>query len=156
MEIVKNVMDKKFIKVDPNEDIVTVSKKMLKTDMGCALVYSKKSKKAHGIITERDIVRRVVAKGYDSQKVLVKEVMSSPVMSIAQDINVFYAGKMMKDKKFKRLPVAHKGKIIGILTDTGLSNYFTVKKKNIILKSSKSILDKSKNIISTLKDKKKK
>lgn len=152
METVRDVMSKKIIKVSPNDNIVAVSKKMLTTDTGCALVYDKN--KAAGIITERDVVRRVVAKGYDISKVAVKDVMSSPVISIEPNVNIFYAGKLMKDRGFKRLPVAEKGRIIGILTDTGLSTYFTVKKKDLILKSSNIILTKSKGIITTLKDKK--
>lgn len=145
-------MNKKVIKVKPSDNIVAVSKKMLTTDAGCTLVYDKN--KAVGIITERDVVRRVVAKGYDINKVLVKEVMSAPVISIEPNVNIFYAGKLMKDRGFKRLPVAEKGRVIGILTDTGLSTYFTVKKKDLILNRSKVILDSSKNIITTLKDKK--
>ena len=147
MEIVKNVMDKKFLKVKPTDDVVFVAKKMLKGDYGCALVYE--GKKAIGIITERDMVRRVVAKGCGL--VPVKTVMSGPIMSIEEDVNIFYAGKLMKDKGFKRLPVSKKGKIIGVLTDTGLTNYFTVKKKDEILKARDSFMRQRSGLMKKLK-----
>jgi CBS domain-containing protein len=144
-------MSKKIIKASPGESIVAVSKKMLKSDTGCVIVY--KDTKAVGIITERDVVRRVVAKGYDINKITVGDIMSTPVISIEPDVNIFYAGKLMKDKDFKRLPVAEHGKIIGVLTDGGLTGYFTVKKKDMIISSLKNIVNSSKGIIKTLKEK---
>ncbi|MFW6109625.1 MAG: CBS domain-containing protein, partial [archaeon] len=76
---------------------------------------------AVGIITEKDIVRRVVAKGlpYSTK---IADIMSSPVITIPVGKTGEDAMRLMHEKGVKRLPIVERGKIVGIITATDLVN----------------------------------
>jgi len=74
-----------------------------------------------GVITEHDILRRCIAKGYDADKVNVEEIMSSPLITIEPDKRAGEALEMMLQKNAGRLYVVERGKVIGRVTQTGLS-----------------------------------
>ena len=78
-----------------------------------------------GIITEKDFLDRVVAKGRSPLDIKVREVMSSPVVSVTPDLTVIEAGKVVEDRRVKRLPVIEKGKLVGIVTQTDLLRVLT-------------------------------
>jgi signal-transduction protein with cAMP-binding, CBS, and nucleotidyltransferase domain len=69
-----------------------------------------------GIITERDIVRRVVSAGKDPNKVTASEVMSKPVISVDPEMSIYNAALTMTKYKIRRLPVVRDTVLYGILT----------------------------------------
>jgi len=72
-----------------------------------------------GIVTERDIVSKVVSAGKDPVKTEVGSVMSSPIKAIGPEIGVDECARIMRDEQVKRLPVIdRKGKLIGIISET--------------------------------------
>jgi len=99
--------------------------------ISCLVVL--KSRIPAGIITERDIVYRLVTKNLDSTKVLVKEVMSSPLKTVNPEENVYYASRMMITNHIKKLPVVKNKKLVGIITQTDLTNFFADQRKDFIL-----------------------
>ena len=78
--------------------------------------------KVTGIITERDVLRKIVAKGVDPKTTSVKDIMTSPVITIGPEKSVEEANEIMTDKKIRRLPVESDGKVIGIVTLRDVSN----------------------------------
>lgn len=72
-----------------------------------------------GIVTEKDLVRKVLAQGKSASSVKVSEIMSHPVLTIDADSDVLEAAKMMSEKDVRRLPVVDggTGHLVGILTD---------------------------------------
>jgi CBS domain-containing protein len=74
-----------------------------------------------GVITDRDILRRCAAMGHYPDKVKVEEIMSSPIITIEPDARAGEALKTMTEKNVRRLYVVEGGKIIGRVTQTGLS-----------------------------------
>jgi CBS domain-containing protein len=79
-------------------------------------------KMIEGIITEADIVTRVVARGNDPDKVRVGDVMSQPVITIRFDAPLEYAVMVMMSNGIKKLPVlSNKDKVIGILSLTDVA-----------------------------------
>ena len=72
-----------------------------------------------GIITERDIIFRVVAQNRGPFKVTLKDIMSAPIITIDEDKSVEEAMAILNKYKINRLPVVHDSSIIGILT-TGI------------------------------------
>ncbi len=81
-----------------------------------------KERMIEGIITETDIVARVVARGQDPVKVKVSEIMSQPVITIRSDAPLEYAVRIMMSNGIKKLPVlSKKDKIIGILSLTDVA-----------------------------------
>lgn len=76
---------------------------------------------AVGIITEKDIVRRVVANEL-SYSTKIADIMSSPVITINVEKTGEEAMRLMREEEVKRLPVVERGKIVGIITATDLLN----------------------------------
>ncbi len=74
-----------------------------------------------GVVTEHDILRRCVAKGYNADKVKVEEIMSSPLVTIEPDRRAGEALEKMLQMNVGRLYVVEGGKVIGRVTQTGLS-----------------------------------
>jgi CBS domain-containing protein len=74
-----------------------------------------------GVVTDRDILIRCVARGRSPDRVNVEEVMSSPLITIESDKRAGEALHTMVEKHVRRLYVVDQGKIVGRVTQTGLS-----------------------------------
>jgi CBS domain-containing protein len=93
-------------------------RKMNKFFIGSILVVD--DNKLVGILTERDILRSIVEQGIDSSVVKVKDVMSSPVITVYPDTSIEDAAQLMANKQIKKLPVMDEGKLVGIVTSMDL------------------------------------
>ena len=70
-----------------------------------------------GIISERDVVTRVVAPGADPQRTFVSEVMTTPVQTVTEDISSIEALALMHEGRFRHLPVLDRGgRLLGMLS----------------------------------------
>ncbi|MBS3069046.1 CBS domain-containing protein [Candidatus Micrarchaeota archaeon] len=99
--------------------VLDAAKLLRKTQVGCVIVT--KNKKAVGILTERDIVYKVVAGGKDPEKVQLSSIMSKPLRVIKASETVENAAMAIKENKIKRLPVVDaKGSLVGIVTEGDL------------------------------------
>ena len=115
-------MNKKVIVIDANKSIKDAAKLMKKHNIGSVIVIEKD--RAKGIITERDIVRKVVAEGLDTS-VKCREIMSHPLVVITPDATIEAAAKIMRDSEVKKLPVIEKdGTLVGILTEDDIMRLF--------------------------------
>ncbi len=133
VDLVKDIMTSKVITCDIKDSVQDAAKKMRDNFISCLLVM--KNKSPVGIITERDIVYRLVSKNLESGKVKVKEVMSSPLKSVAPEENVYYASRLMISNHIKKLPVIKHGRLFGIITQTDLTNYFASQRKDFIFEN---------------------
>ena len=133
MEKIKDIMGKRSIAFNENSSVKDIAKKMGALDLGCAVIV--RGDKPIGIVTERDMVKRVVAKNLDLKKTKAKEIMTSPVETINPDANIYYVAKIMKEKGYKRYPVSKNGRFIGLVTQTDLINYFTEQRKKFVLRN---------------------
>ena len=133
MEKIRDIMIKKVITFKEDSSVKDIAEKMGKFDIGCAIIV--KGKKPIGIITERDMVKRIVAKRIDISKTKAKEIMTSPVETINPEANIYYVSKVMKEKKYKRYPVAKDGNLVGLVTQTDMINYFTEQRRKFVLSS---------------------
>ena len=97
------------------DNVITVSRLMVKYNIGCVIITDKAGKPT-GIITERDIVQRVAAKNILPSEVKVVDTMSKPVVSISPGTLINEAAKLMNSSKIRRLAVIDSGKLVGILT----------------------------------------
>jgi signal-transduction protein with cAMP-binding, CBS, and nucleotidyltransferase domain len=73
-----------------------------------------------GVVTERDVIRRCIAKGMDLKGAKVESIMSSPLITITPDAPLGEAMGLMAEKNVRRVYVVEKGKIVGRLTQTGV------------------------------------
>lgn len=76
-----------------------------------------------GIVTERDILMRVVAEGKNPSDVKVEEIMTKELITISPNKTLEEAADLMTEKKIKKLPVVYQGKLVGIVTATDLVSY---------------------------------
>src|SRR4030065_104310 len=113
---VKRVMARSLVTVDKQMTVQEVAKGMETKDVGSVLVMDKDSGEIAGIVTERDIVKKVVAKGVDGSSYLVKGIMSSPLLTIDSHKTIFEAGDYMDQKKVRHLAVTENGKVVGVIS----------------------------------------
>jgi len=69
-----------------------------------------------GILTERDILKQIVAEDKNSKETLVKEIMSSPLITIEPSATLEQAAHIMFEKKIKNLPVVLNNRLIGLVS----------------------------------------
>lgn len=120
---VKDVMSKTLVVVTPGKTVMDAARLMDLHDVGSVIIVERS--KAKGILTERDIVRRVVKDGRDPREVKVSEVMSSPLIVIDENDTVEEAAEVMKKAGVKRLPVVNKeGMLVGIISENDILKVF--------------------------------
>ena len=117
--IVKEAMKTNLVMVEPTTTVLEAAKRMKKNKIGNVLVVEKKQ--PVGILTESDILKKVVAEGKNASDVLVEEVMSTPVVVADPYISLEEAMKTMGKFNIRRLPVIENGELIGVITQKDIS-----------------------------------
>ncbi len=120
---VADIMHKGLITIPEHATVKEAAARMSENRVSALVAV--RDKMAKGIVTDRDIVVRVVASGKDQSLVLVKDIMSSPIVAIAPDVSINDAALMMVKHRIKKLPVVDKsGKLMGMLTYSDLINTY--------------------------------
>jgi len=112
MTSVKDIMTKKVISIDVENSVFEAAELMSSNQLGCLIIMD--GKVPVGIITERDIVRRVVAKKLSSDTKIL-EIMSKSLVTVDPDVSLKEAARLMSSNKIRRLPVLKQGKLVGIV-----------------------------------------
>ncbi|HKT22105.1 MAG TPA: CBS domain-containing protein [Nitrososphaerales archaeon] len=113
---VKDVMDKNVVTIDSGASVDDAVKMMIQNKVWSLVV--EKEGASEGVVTERDVIRRCVAKGLPTSKTAVGRIASSPLISVGPDSTLREAMDLMAAKDVRRLFVIDKGKIIGRVTQT--------------------------------------
>jgi signal-transduction protein with cAMP-binding, CBS, and nucleotidyltransferase domain len=103
-----------IITIDVNASVVDASKKMAETDRGSIVITS--GGETVGLLTERDILKRVVAKSMTPSTTKVKDVMTSSPVAIEKDRPLREAIDLLNRKGVRRMLLTDHGKIVGIFT----------------------------------------
>ena len=111
--LVKEAMKPNPVTVKPNTTVKEAAILMKKKGIGNCIIVDDKP---IGIITESDILKKVVAEDLKASDVLVKEIMKTPLIVINPYVNLVEAMKVMSKCTIRRLPVIEKGRLIGIIT----------------------------------------
>ena len=120
MARVKDVVKKGTVTVDINEKAANIAKVMVENEIAAVLVTHEE--KIVGIITERDLVRKVLASN-DSAEVPAGTCMSAPVISIDPDALLSEAARTMSRNKVRRLAVVKDGMLGGIITASDVARH---------------------------------
>jgi len=116
---VKEVMTTVVCTVRRNDSIHNLAKKLVEYGVGSAVVVE--NGKPVGIVTEKDLISKIVAKNKVPSKVLVEEIMSQPVITISPNTSLREAARIMMKKGIRRLPVVNNsGELVGIITDNDI------------------------------------
>jgi len=113
--LVKDVMSSPAITVLENAPANRVAELMDKHDVGCIIVTTKEEKPI-GVITERDLVLRVLAKNAKPDTLKAEEVMTSPLITIEPDATISETARRMSRLNIRRLGVVYKGRLVGIIS----------------------------------------
>jgi len=117
---VKGAMNPKVIVASKDISVKEAARLMAKFKIGSLVIVEEGEGNINGLITESDIVRKVVATGLDSSQTLVEQTMTKDVITVDEDIDLGEACRIMVDNKIKRLPVLEDGELVGILTTTDI------------------------------------
>jgi CBS domain-containing protein len=108
------------ITLQPESTVFQAVKTMVSRNIGSILVIEKGELK--GILTEKDVLSRVLAKELDIKTTKLKDVMSKPVITIEDKVDLVEASELMKKKNIRRLAVLNTdGKLVGIISSDDIA-----------------------------------
>ena len=132
MTRVSGIMSKNAILfTSPGATARSAAESMKQFQRGCLVVISRG--KLVGIITERDLVQRVLAARKNPDKTFVSQVMTKPVITVKPDIELSEAARIMVANRIRRLPVVDGSTVVGMLTVTDFARYLRVQSSGDML-----------------------
>ena len=123
MTMCKDVMTRNPVSARPEDTVASVARLMKENDIGpVPIVENQKSKRLVGIVTDRDLALKVVAEGRDPQTTLVKQVMTTTVITCHDDDDIETALDAMSTQQLRRIPVVDDGNmLLGIIAQADIA-----------------------------------
>lgn len=122
---VEEIMTQNVAKVQDTASVSDAVKIMAKSRISCVLCMEKD--RVSGIISERDMIKKILALKKDPSKVHVKEIMYSHVIDAHPSLSVFSAGRLMERMNIRRLVIMNDKQLLGVVTQTDI--FLAIKKK---------------------------
>jgi CBS domain-containing protein len=113
----------KFVTVDRDTDVRKAAQVMRDRNIGSLFIT--RDKDIIGILTDTDLVRRVVAVGADAAKTPVEQIMSAPILTIEENKTLLDANDMMAVHHLRHLGVTRNGKLVGMISVRDLVVFLT-------------------------------
>lgn len=117
-EHVKDIMTTGAISVDTSDPLSKAVKLMTEKNISCVMVVEKE--KLQGIITERDLVQRVLYEKKDVSKLKAKDIMTKNLTSISREATLEEGMRIIESMKVRRLPVVDENGLVGLITQTDI------------------------------------
>lgn len=114
----RKIMVENVFTAEPNDSIGQVAELMNKHEIGCVIIVD--NGKPVGVVTERDMIKRVICRSKGSEKEKVAQIMSRPLIEASPEMLAGNAAKLMLEKNIKKLPIVENGKLLGLVTLTDL------------------------------------
>jgi len=124
-------MVKDVITLQTDASAYDAVKLMNKNRIGCLVVLD--NGKIVGILTERDLLERVLEKGKNPKETRVSEIMTRQVIVGKPDMQLVEATRLMFENKVKKLPIVEKNRLAGLVTLTDIARATSVDKKTLEL-----------------------
>jgi len=140
----EDVMNTKVVILDENDTVKKAAEIM--AQLGVSSIIVTAEGKTKGILTERDIIKRIVAEGKNSSETKVKDIMSKPLVTIGPKTDLEEAARLMFEKKIKNLPVSRENRLIGLIN---LHDICRIQPE--ILRSLKQVRETPKNLQKVLR-----
>jgi CBS domain-containing protein len=124
MAKVKDFMAKGVLTIDKDKTVLEAAELMAQKGVGDIIVLD--GEIPRGIVTERDFVRRIIAKrkSFDTK---ISEIMTKPLITIGPEASLNVAARRMINNQIRRLPVMKKHKLIGIIVVSDFAKHLTKK-----------------------------
>ena len=113
----------KFVTVDRDTNVRKAAEIM--KDRGIGSVFVTRENKIIGILTDTDLVRRLVAAGLDSTQTTVEQIMSAPILTIDENKTLLDANDLMAREHVRHLGVSKDGKLVGMISVRDLVVFLT-------------------------------
>ena len=114
---VEDVMQKNVISIDTSLTVKDAAKMMTDSQVGCLVVTE--NNKPVGMLTERDLVRRIISEERSSSEPITK-IMSTPLIIAKPDYTLWELAQLMKTKHIHKIPVEKDDRLVGIITATDI------------------------------------
>ncbi|KON30163.1 hypothetical protein AC482_04550 [miscellaneous Crenarchaeota group-15 archaeon DG-45] len=114
-------MEKSFPKISEEASATDAAKAI--SDSGSGFLIVLEGGQPRGIITEGDLVGKVMARELDPAKITAGEIMSSPLITVDPDDDLLKASEVMQKNSVRRLPVVRDGIIYGVLTAQDIAQH---------------------------------
>ena len=121
---IKPVMIRKVVTFPKDASVVSMAKKMSEKQISCVVIIDK-AKKPLGVLTERDIITKIVSRNRKPDGLKAKDVMSKKLLTINEQTTIFYAAQLMGHHRIRRLPVVKDKKLVGLITETDVVKAMT-------------------------------
>ena len=118
---VQDVMVQKVITVEEDASLKEVVTLMNKHEIGCLVIC--KNQHPVGIITERDLLKKVLVNSPELAHIKVQQIMSTPVLTGRHDMEIQQAIDLMIEQKIKKVPITQNGKLVGLVTLTDILRF---------------------------------
>jgi CBS domain-containing protein len=119
----KDIMKHQVVTVDSAMSVRDTAKIM--DDAGIGWIVVIENNIAVGIVTERDFVKRVVSRGI-SLTTPIKQIMSSPLIVVNPEENIWEVAELMKQRRIHKVPVVHQNLLVGMVTATDLTRICSI------------------------------
>jgi CBS domain-containing protein len=114
----RKIMVQNVITAEPNDSVGHVAELMNKHEIGCVIIVD--NGKPVGVVTERDMIKRVICRSKGSEKEKIAEIMSEPLIEASPEMLAGDAAKLMLERNIKKLPIVDNGHLLGLVTLTDL------------------------------------
>ena len=117
MTTVRNLIDRKgraVFSVDPEDPVLEAIRMMAERHVGALVVMQ--GEQLQGIISERDYARKVILLGRSSADTPVRQIMSTPVLTVAPTQTVQDCMQLMTERRVRHLPVVEGGRVVGMIS----------------------------------------
>ncbi len=113
--LVEEVMISPPDAVEPGTSVLEAVKRMVERGKSCSVIY--RDGRLWGILTDRDVIAKVVAMGLDPSRVRVEEVATTPVITVSPDTPILEAIRIFTERRIRKIPVVRDGEVVGLLTE---------------------------------------
>jgi len=114
-------MTEDVVTIDADASVKKAVDLMNKNEIGCLIVT--RNAKAIGIVTERDMLSRVLGMSRNPEKTKISEIMTSPLVVADPGMDLEEAARLMFKMKVKKLPVVSEGNLLGLVTLTDIARF---------------------------------
>jgi CBS domain-containing protein len=130
MAIIGSLMKTEMITARPEELVSDVAKRMRDNSVGAVLVIA--GGRLEGLFSERDLLTRVVAEDRSPSATTVAEVATRNLVTVDVDTHVRQCAQLLREKRFRHLPVLEAGRPVGILSSRDFFEFVTEGLERII------------------------
>ncbi|MEP6751909.1 MAG: CBS domain-containing protein [Candidatus Dormiibacterota bacterium] len=113
---VREVMTARPVSLDEETSVVAAARAMRDGDFGSIIVVKKEGGAVSGVVTDRDIVIRVVAEGVDPRKVRLGDISEGDVVTVGPEDPVDKVADLMRARAIRRVPVVEGGLLVGVVS----------------------------------------